>query len=250
MKAYLKDRGSRLYQLGCFIVAILIYTLILLLGIPEQFNSLFWAKDSTFLALLIGLILYLAYRPAGWLGQLTSLTGTVVLFALQLSAIWRNGLGKSAFILGGIITLTDTDAYYTSALRLLEGETFTVVGSWRPLAQGLFATILAITRQNLQLSIAILVLITAIACYFLSREIQRYQGTVPAVLVLVTIFLFYRIYLGAVSTESLGLALGCISLATLWSAIFKNQANLFILGLFFLSMAMMTRAGTLLFYQL
>ncbi len=245
MKVYFKKQ-EWLNQLVFFIIAISLYTMILLQGIPGIINNLIWAQDSTILALLIGFMLYIAYRPAGWLGNLTSLTGTLVLFALQLAGIWQNGLGKSAFILGGIITLTDTDAYYTSALRLLEGETFTVVGSWRPLAQGFFATILAITGQNLQLSLAILVLITAIACYFLAREIQQHQGTVPAVLTLVTIFLFYRIYLGAVSTESLGLALGCLSLAALWSAIFKSQASLFILGLFFLSVAMMTRAGTIL----
>ena len=244
MKIAIKNK-ILLSQLGCFMAAILVYVSILLIGIPRQVNHLIFAKDSTILTIIISIILYLAYRPVGWLNNLTSITATLGLFAIQLSAIWQTGLGKSAFILGGLITLTDTDAYYTSALNLVEGRTFTVIGSWRPLAQGFFAVILAFTRQNLQVSLAILVLVTALSCYLLAKEIQRHYGTSAAVLILVTTFLFYRIYLGAVSTESLGLTLGCLSLAALLSAALENRVNLFIVSLFFLTVAMMARAGAI-----
>ena len=134
--------------------------------------------------------------------------------------------------------------YFPDALRLLAGNTFTAVSSWRPLAHGVTATLLGLTQQNLQVTLAILVLISAISCFLLAREIQRTHGTMAGVLVLITIFLYYRLYIGTVSTENLGLALGTMGLASLWRGTINQNEKFCLLGIFLFTLALNARAGT------
>lgn len=235
---------SWLYSIAILAIGILLYSAVLIVSIPGKLNQILVADDSTLLFLVSFLWLYLAYRPSGWLGSLTSFSGTLILFAVQLSGIWRSGLNQSNYILAGLLTMTDTEGYYNSALRLLEGDTFSVFSSSRPLAHGVLATLLGLTGQNLQLTFAILVFITTTACFLLAREVQRSHGTGAGVLVVTTFFLFYRKYLGTASTENLGLALGAIAMAFLWRGVNKERINLCLLGIFVLTLALNTRAGT------
>jgi hypothetical protein len=234
---------SWLYSLAIFAVGVSISAAILMVGIPDKLNQILVADDSTFLFLVSFFLLYLAYRPTGWLGSLTSFSGTLILFALQLSGIWRSGLNQSNYILAGLLTMTDTEGYYNSALRLLEGDTFSVFSSMRPLSQGVLATLLGLTGQNLQLTFAIQTLLTAIACYLLAREVQSSHGRGAGVLVIISLFLFYRKYLGTTSTENLGLALGAIAMAFFWRGIVKERINPCLLGILLLTLALNTRAG-------
>ena len=238
-------KSQWLYSIAIIIFGLLAYSSVLLIGIPGKINQLLW-DDSTFLFIIIAGLLYFAYRPSGWLGRLTSFTATLIVFAVQLAGIWYSGLNESNYVMGGLLTMTDTAGYYESALRLLEGKTFSIIGSWRPLSHGVLATLLALTQQNLQISIALLVLITAVACFLLAREVQRSHGLAAGVLVVTILFLFYRKYMGTVSTENLGLALGAIALAILWRGTVHRTINLCLLGIFLLTVALNVRAGAFL----
>ena len=238
-------KSQWLYSIAIIIFGLLAYSSVLLIGIPGKINQLLW-DDSTFLFIIIAGLLYFAYRPSGWLGRLTSFTATLIVFAVQLAGIWYRGLNESNYVMGGLLTMTDTAGYYESALRLLEGKTFSIIGSWRPLSHGVLATLLALTQQNLQISIALLVLITAVACFLLAREVQRSHGLAAGVLVVTILFLFYRKYMGTVSTENLGLALGAIALAILWRGTVHRTINLCLLGIFLLTVALNVRAGAFL----
>ena len=233
-----------LYPLAILGVSLLLYATILIVGVPGKISHILLSEDSIFFFIASLIFLYFAYLPSGWLGTLTSFAGTLVLFGIQLSGIWRSGLNLSGFVMSGLLTMTDTAGYYSSALNFLEGGTFFDIAAWRPLAHGVLATLLGLTQQNFQITIALLVLITAIACFFLAREVQRSHGTTAAVFVLIITFMYYRVYLGTASTESLGLALGTLGLAFIWRGATKYQSNSCLLGIFLLTLALNTRAGT------
>lgn len=116
------------------------------------------ATFSTFVFLIVYFFLYLAYRPSGWFGTLTSFSTTLIVFALQLSGLWQSGASNSLFIRGGFLPISDAHHYYSGALELLEGGRLSVIASRRPLFSGMLATLLGLTQQNLQVTIALLVL--------------------------------------------------------------------------------------------
>ncbi|MDJ0579449.1 hypothetical protein [Crocosphaera sp.] len=234
---------SWLYTIGIFLIGLTLYFSILSIGIPDKLVFRLLTSDPTILSFVILSLLYFAYRPSGWLGTLTSFTATLTLFATQLSGFWRSGINLTAYMMSGLLTMTDTTDYYNSALKLLEGGTFGAVSSWRPLAHGVLATLLGLTQQNLQLTIALLVLMVAITSFILAREIQQTQGTGPAVVLIVIIFLYYRVYLGTPSTEGWGVILGMVALASLWRGVCNSQSQLYLLGIFLLTLALNTRAG-------
>jgi hypothetical protein len=190
----------------------------------------------------IALLLYPAYRLSGWTGTLASLSLTLILFALPLSALWSSGI-SDGFIVGGLLPWSDASVYYWDARRLLEGGTFSALPPQRPLFAGLLATLLGLTQQNLQVTLAILVAITAISCFLVAREVQRSHGIAAGLLVITLLFLFYRRFIGKTSTETLGLALGAVGFAILWRGARQKQLNYCLLGLLLLTLALNARAG-------
>jgi hypothetical protein len=115
----------------------------------------------------------------------------------------------------------------------------------RPLFTGLLATLLAVTGQNLQVTLALLVAVNAIAGWLLAREIQASHGPLAAVLGLLLLFLFYRVEggLGTTLTENLGLPLGMLSMAGLWRGARTRRMGQVWLGIGLLTLALMARAG-------
>lgn len=224
-------------------IGIFAYSVILMIGIQEAIKLPLSTPDCTFLFLGITLLLFFAYRPSGWMGSLTSYTSTLILFAWSLSASWPETLN---WRFAGLLPKNDANGYYISALRFLEGTTFNVAGSYRPLSHGVLASILGLTQQNLQLTLAILTFITATACYFLAREVQRSHGTASGVLVLTLLFMFDQSFIGSVMTENWGLTLGAVGLAILWRGLLSQGINLCLLGIFLLTLALNTRAGVFL----
>lgn len=243
----LKISNQSLYLIISLGIGITFYFLILLFGLPELLNQFFLETNNlTIFIITIFAVLYFAYLPNGWIGILTSFTATLVLFSLQLSQQWQSLLPSSignGYIFSGLLPLNDANIYYTSALRLLQGETFTDTGSLRPLSHGAIATILGLTQENLQITLAIIVLITAISCFFLAREIKKYQGTIGSAIILTLMFAFIRPYIGSVATENLGLAVGALATAAMWRGLHSQKLKICLFGLFLLTIALNIRAG-------
>ncbi|MGK7960463.1 hypothetical protein [Crocosphaera sp.] len=216
---------------------------------PEPLNEFFKETNDleqinhlTIFIIIVYAFLYLAYLPNGWLGLITSFTATLALFGAELSQKWHH-LSSNGYIFNGLFPLSDTNPYYTSALRLLQGGTFHHVGTLRPLSHGTIATILGLTQENLQATIGILVLITAISCFFLAREIKKYQGTIASALILTLMFAFIKLYIGSVATENLGLAVGALGTAVMWRGLHTQKVKTCLFGLFLLTIALNIRAG-------
>ncbi|HEY9625329.1 MAG TPA: hypothetical protein V6C78_33725 [Crinalium sp.] len=229
-------------QLLFLILPFLIYAIVLWLPIPLAIGLGMRYSPAIALPVLL-LLLYPVYRLSGWRATWVSLAMTLVLFALPLSGLWNSAASEYPVLMGGLFPLTDGSNYYVDARRLLEGGRFDAVSSGRPLFAGVFAVLLGLTQQNVQLSLAIVVAIVAIACFLLAREVQQSHGVLAGLAVMATLFLFYRRFAGSAWTESLGLTLGAIATALLWRSAHQKQRYWFVSGLFLLTLALNARAG-------
>jgi len=235
---------SHLYSIACFVVPVAIYAVVLTLPLPEQFTSLI--RENPLVALIaIPLLLYPAYRRTGYIADSVCLGLTLVVFALPLSAMWNSGITHVNVVFSGLFPMSDARTYYQDAKRLLAGDTFGPVSSYRPLSTGVLSTLLGLTDQNLQVAIAILVALTTLSCFLLAREVQRNYGLLAGLTTIAVLFLYYRCFIGTVVTENWGIALGAISFAVLLRAASRKNIVLLSLGIFLLTLAMSARAGAL-----
>jgi hypothetical protein len=193
---------------------------------------------------LTALILYLAFRTcsANRLGYLVGMAATLSLFAMPLAGLWASGQSQST-VLSGLIPLFDAGTYYMDALRLMNGSPFSIFSARRPLFGSLLAVVLTITGRNLMASLAILTAITALACYFTAREIQRTHGAEIAVFILMVMFLFYRAHSGISMSENLGVMLGTLGFGLLWRGASAKSLSYIWMGLLATTLALNARAG-------
>ncbi|EKD89048.1 MAG: hypothetical protein ACD_34C00220G0001, partial [uncultured bacterium] len=213
-KLYFDSRYWRTLFVG--ILALLIYAFMLWLPIPAEVG-LFVRYNLVLLTLIALPLLYITFRIKGFWGIFAAFSLTLLLFGLPLSGLWRSGANEP-FIIGGLLPFSDAASYYSDALRVVEGHRFSAFSARRPLFPALLTVLLAITGQNLMISIAILGALIAIICYVAAREIQRSFGTLPSVVFLFILFLFYRRIAGTTMTENLGLPLGVAAFTILWGA--------------------------------
>ncbi len=242
----LKETATQLVQRSLYLlisitIPLVIYAAVLIVGVPTEISLAVRYGFTTVLVAII-LLLYPAYRQSGWTGTLASLSLTLILFALPLLALWNSGI-SDGYTIGGLLPWSDARGYYWDAERLLEGGTFSEIPPQRPLFAGILATLLALTQQNLQVTVTLLVAITAISCFFAAREVQRSHGTAAGLVVVSTLFLFYRRFIGKTSTETLGLSLGAVGFALLWRGARLKQINDCLVGIFLLTLALNARAG-------
>ena len=223
-------------------LALALFGVLLKLPIPQQLGLSLRYDFTVILIPIIGLA-FLALLPGGWKGTLLSLGLILALFALTVSGLWASGVSEPS-ILGGLLPFSDAAGYYSDARRLLEGQLFSSFSSRRPLFAGMLSALLGLTGRNLQLTIAVLVAITAVACYLLVREVQSTHGLLAATLVMVVLFVYYRRFTGTTLTENLGFPAGALAVALLWRGAGLKKLGYVLGGIFLLTLALNARAGT------
>jgi hypothetical protein len=233
---------GRLARAVSLVVPFAVYALLLRVVLPIEVLTVAY-YFVTPLAVPFGLALWASYSRRDWLGTLAALTVTLALFALPLAALWQH-LGSHYNAVGGLLPFSDASGYYFDARRLIDGHPF----GWsarRPLFPGLFAAVLALTAENLQLTIAVFVCINAIACFLLARELRKSHGPVAAAASTLVLYLYYRVEggCGTTLTENLGFAMGMVAFAVLWRAGGTRRIRGLCLGLGLLTIALMARAG-------
>jgi hypothetical protein len=222
-------------------LALALYGVLLGLPIPQQLGLSVRYDFTVVLIPIIGLT-FLALLPGGWKGSLLGLGLCMVSFALPVSGLWTSGVSEPS-ILGGLMPFSDAAGYYSDARRLLEGQLFSSFSSRRPLFAGMLSALLGVTGRNLQLTIAVLVAISAVACYLLVREAQSTHGALAATLVMVVLFVYYRRFSGTTLTENLGFPAGALALALLWRGAGQKKCGYVFGGIFLLTLALNARAG-------
>jgi len=226
------------------IVALLIFSLILLNVSPEIFRTISLKARTgfgEFIPFFI-LLLYASFRLPGPWGRFFSVTLTFAFFGLVLAGLWQTGQSQST-VFNGIVPLYDASYYYADALRLMAGQNLSSFSARRPLFPGLLAVLLTLTGRNLMASLGILTAITAGACYLAAKEIQRTHGAEAAAFVLTILFLFYRYNSGLVMSESLGVTLGALGFVLIWRGIADFKQAIVWAGFFLTTLALNARAG-------
>lgn len=212
------------------------------------------------LAAPIGLWLKYNYLTAPWLllggylvvsrlgqpvaGRLV-VAGMLTVTSLVLLGMWTAGVSDGQ-VVAGLLPYSDANGYYTDALRLLQGESFSAFSSRRPLFAAWLAVLLGGTQGHLAATLAILSLATIAAICLAVREADRSHGAAAAALLLTCLFLFYRRYIGTTLTEHQGLLFGCLAFALLWRGARLGRPHLVAAGTFLLTLGLLARAGAFL----
>jgi hypothetical protein len=191
---------------------------------------------------IAAILVYLAFRIPGQIGQLVTSCVVAFLFAMPLAGMWAYGHTQTS-VISGLIQLNDASGFYMDALRLANDTNFSFFSSRRPLFPGFLSVLLLATNNDLMSSLAILSAITAISCYFLTREIQRTHGTETAVFLLMMVFLYYRLHSGISMSENFGIAIGSLGFAILWHGTDTKNLRWIWIGLFSTTIALNARAG-------
>ncbi|MDR3578245.1 MAG: hypothetical protein P4L50_30655 [Anaerolineaceae bacterium] len=227
-----------------FLIGISVYSLILINRQPIFLRPLSIAVRYSFTLVLPSLFLgfYLAYLIPGWLGKIISFTVTLSLFSLALAGLWTSGHSEP-FVIASLLPWVDAHYYYTGALSILEGGLLNPQAARRPFGTIFLVPLLGLSGQNLEITLAVLVLLTAAACYFAARQVQSSLGAVAGTIVLVLLFFYYRDYSGTTMTESLGLIAGALGFVLLWRGAVEKNRTMLLLGLFVTTVGLNARAG-------
>lgn len=95
-------------------------------------------------------------------------------------------------------------------------------------------------------SIGILVFLVTVSFFLFGEYIRKEYGIIPATIAIALTFMYYRNYLGAISTESLGLLVGLIGWIWLIKGVTHRRSLIEIcLGFFLVTIAFNIRVGTL-----
>ena len=224
------------------VVPIAIFVATLTLPLPA---SLLSASYFSFLPIAVPALVgaWWCHRLPGWVGTLAELTFTLALFALPLASLWQHFATHYSAI-GGLLPFSDASGYYYDARRLIDGQPL----GWsarRPMFAGLLATLFALTGQNLQVSLALLVALNAAASFLLARALRDSHGPLAAAVVTLAAFMYYRVEGGAGTTltENLGFAMGAVAFAVLWRGSRAHDLRRVCLGVGLLTVGLMARAG-------
>ena len=160
---------GRVWRAVSLALPVILFAIVLRMRLPYGLlmASYFFATP---LLLPFGLALWCCHLRRDWIGTISGLAVTLVLFGLPLASLWWH-IGTHYNAVGGLLPFSDASGYYYDARRLLQGYPF----DWsarRPLFPGLLSTLLALTGDNLQVTLAMLVAFNGVATYLLARELR------------------------------------------------------------------------------
>jgi hypothetical protein len=235
------QRKNLFHALFIFFLGSLVFILTLIFPLSEKASYMFRHGFSLWLlGTLIILILTLKFDSLA--GRTLAFCLVLLLFALPLNALWRQGYGEMQ-IIGGLLSFSDSARYYQEASRLLSGFPLTGFGARHPFFPAILSTFLWMMGHNLQITLAFLVFLASISVFFAARSLQSTHGPVVASLFILFSFLFYRRFIGMTDTENLGFILGMIAFTLLWHGASNQNKKIIMAGLFFSSIALNARPG-------
>jgi hypothetical protein len=193
------------------------------------------------LAALISI--FLPMRPSeGLPEQLGLYVLALMLFGIPLSGMWSGGpYGYN--IIAGLFPYSDAIGYEQGGRSLMENGRLDSWNTRRPLTAILLGSLFTVSSSSLQFTQAILIFVNAVAAFCAARALWASHGLAAGLLMLTTLFAFYSPHLGALLSESLGLALGSTAFALLWYGIHNERRWAIAFGLFALSLGLNARAG-------
>jgi len=152
----------------------------------------------------------------------------------------------SFFYIGGLLPNSDAGNYYEGARNLLIEGDLSTWSSRRPMMTAYLASILAASNFSLINTVSMITGLTAFSIALVAVSIRNTEPLGVALWAFILMFFYYNGYIGTTLSENLGLTLGGIAFVCLWIAAEKRTIQLFLLGVFFMTLAQITRSGAVL----
>lgn len=207
---------------------------------PNSGIDLRWHWMSSFV------LVYLLVLTAAQLTKFSdaALAAVLLVFGLvNLWSLWFSGI-SDYILLGGLLPFSDAGGYFSDAQNILLGNAVSDFSGKRPIYAATLSTLTAVFGNNLHHILLAQTLIVGSVIAFLAVRCKQNYGVVFTAFFIATIWLFYRRFIGETMTENLGLLFGCLGLCFLWQ-VCQNEKSKYTLylGLFFLSIGLVSRAG-------
>lgn len=164
------------------------------------------------------------------------------LSTVPLLAMWSSA-STNGIVVGGLLPFSDAGDYLQGAQRLLALGSLDGWNSRRPLNAALLAVRLWLGDHDLQRALALQSALFAASVTLAARALARDLGAVASYALLGGVSVFAAIFLATTMSESLGLTLGCLALATLWHAARSRSDAHLAGGMAILTIGLQARAG-------
>jgi len=243
MKEKTNIRKADWLRVASVVFPLLLFWVVLTINVPSSFSQYFHQYSPAYFLIVLALY-YLSFRLPDKFQVVACLSLTMILFALPLSNMWASGFSDNA-IIGGLLPYKDGGFYYYGANLILKGlpVVYANQATERPLFPGFLASVLFLTGQNLQITIAILVQLMGSGLYLAVRQIKNALGVLSASLFAVLLYFYIMPWTGYMMSETLGFALGCFGFALICLVANKFKWVDLLLGLMVLMVAISARAG-------
>ncbi len=187
-------------------------------------------------------LFFFAFEKRGVLGFTSGFIIIVLLFGGALIGVWASGT-SDLNIVAGLLPYNDANGYFHGGRLLAEGQPLHPFSAKRPLFPALLGVFYWISGENLQITIGILTLIVILSVFIAGREIKKISGSLAAVFFTFGLFIFLRRFIGSTMSEMLGLPLGAIGFAFLWSGASRQRLADAAAGMLLLCLGLLSRAG-------
>lgn len=212
-----------------------------LLILPAQ-TGIMLRQGSLIFLFSLAPVLYLAFKEDGIARKSAGLMIVGMIFLGALVGVWASGK-TDANIVAGLLPFNDANGYFHGGRLLAEGQPLHPFSAKRPLFPALLGVLYWLSGQNLQIVLGCLTLILLLAVFFCAIELKSTSGVSAAVFFAFGLFLFIRRFIGSTMSEMLGLSLGVIGFALLWSSAARRRLIEAIAGILMLCLGLLSRAG-------
>jgi hypothetical protein len=148
--------------------------------------------------------------------------------------------------IGGLVPWSDSEGWLAGAFRTLVLGEGTEFSARRPLTTVFWAGLLAAASHSLPVALLIRAVCLGAAVYLFIRQTLRSFGAVAALIGAAVIYGFAHPFLGTGLSEVNGLIFGTLGISILIHAVRTKSSEWFALGLFFLTIGLLTRSGAVL----
>lgn len=149
-------------------------------------------------------------------------------------------------VMDGHVPWSDAAGYLISAHNLIfDGELCS--GCYRrPISGAFLAAKLAATGFNFNNAMLLQGVIFGLACFFCAASVARSSGVAAGIATFAIVFSYGAYFLPTNMSETLGLTMGAVAFAALWTGVNDNRFYIYTLGLWLFCLSQIVRPGAVL----
>jgi hypothetical protein len=177
--------------------------------------------------------------------SIVAASSILALCLLTLLINWSNGGTQDVSAIGGVLPYSDAAGYFEGAEHLVYDGRLTPWNERRPFNATFLAARFILTGNNFFGALILQALLTSIALFLATSALFQTHGKTTALLFFAFSFSFVSCCLHRTLSEPLGISLGVLAFALLWSGVANRSLAPYALGTFALALALLARAGAM-----